>query len=61
MPLAQAVHDRDRIEYFRGMTAALLAAATEDNVPIKAYFPWSASFYFIFLLFFFLASILTHL
>ncbi|THH21387.1 hypothetical protein EW146_g134 [Bondarzewia mesenterica] len=41
MPVEQALHDVDRVEYFQGMTAALLAAAVEDGVDIKAYFPWS--------------------
>ncbi|KAF8478828.1 glycoside hydrolase family 1 protein [Gautieria morchelliformis] len=41
MPLAQALQDDDRVEYFRGYAEALLAAVTEDGVDIKAYFPWS--------------------
>lgn len=41
MPLEQAIIDTDRVNYFRGATAALLAAVNEDGVEIKAYFPWS--------------------
>ena len=42
MPLHLALKDTDRVNYFRGNTAALLAALNEDSVNIKAYFPWSA-------------------
>lgn len=42
MPLEQALVDTDRINYFRGTTAALLAAVNEDGVDVRAYFPWSA-------------------
>ncbi|RDB17253.1 Beta-glucosidase 1B [Hypsizygus marmoreus] len=41
MPLEQALVDTDRVNYFRGTTAALLAAVNEDGVDIRAYFPWS--------------------
>ncbi|THH17026.1 hypothetical protein EW146_g3713 [Bondarzewia mesenterica] len=41
MLVEQALHDADRMEYFQGMTATLLATAVEDGVDIKAYFPWS--------------------
>jgi len=41
LPIEQAVIDTDRINYFRGTTAALLAARNEDGVDIRAYFPWS--------------------
>ncbi|KAI0061112.1 glycoside hydrolase family 1 protein [Artomyces pyxidatus] len=39
--IEQAVQDFDRVEYFRGMTAAVVAAIVEDGVDIQAYFPWS--------------------
>jgi len=35
------VVDTDRVNYFRGTTAALLDAINEDGVDIRAYFPWS--------------------
>ncbi|GLB39494.1 putative glycosyl hydrolase 1 family protein [Lyophyllum shimeji] len=41
MPLEQVLVDTDRVNYFRGTTAALLAAVNEDGVDVKAYFPWS--------------------
>jgi beta-glucosidase len=41
MPLDQALKDTDRVNYFLGTTAALLAAINEDSVDIRAYFPWS--------------------
>ncbi|KAF8240408.1 glycoside hydrolase family 1 protein [Tricholoma matsutake] len=41
MPLDQALKDTDRINYFRGTTAALLAAVNEDSVDVRGYFPWS--------------------
>jgi len=41
IPREQALVDTDRVNYFRGTTAALLAAIHEDGVEIKAYFPWS--------------------
>lgn len=42
MTVDQALQDYDRVEYFRGMTAAVYAAVLEDGVDVKAYFPWSA-------------------
>jgi beta-glucosidase len=33
--------DVDRVEYFRGYTAALAAAINDDGVPVKSYFAWS--------------------
>ncbi|KAG5636252.1 Beta-glucosidase 1B [Sphagnurus paluster] len=41
MPLEQALVDTDRVNYFRGTTAALLAAINEDGVDVRSYFPWS--------------------
>ncbi|KAJ3562816.1 hypothetical protein NP233_g9340 [Leucocoprinus birnbaumii] len=41
MPREQAVVDTDRVNYFRGTTASLLAAINEDGVDVRAYFPWS--------------------
>jgi len=41
MPREQALLDTDRVNYFRGTTAALLAAVNEDGVDVRAYFPWS--------------------
>ncbi|KAI0315790.1 glycoside hydrolase family 1 protein [Amylostereum chailletii] len=43
MPLEQAVKDWDRVEYFRGMTDAIVRTVLEDGVDVKAYFPWSAA------------------
>ena len=45
LPLDQALKDTDRINYFRGTTAALLAAVREDSVDIRAYFSWSVFLY----------------
>lgn len=44
IPRDQALVDTDRVNYFRGTTAALLAAIHEDGVDVKAYFPWSELF-----------------
>lgn len=44
MTIDQALQDYDRVEYFRGMTAAIYGAILEDGVPVRAYFPWSAFF-----------------
>ena len=41
LPIDLAVHDTDRVEYFRGNCEALLAAITEDGVDIRSYFGWS--------------------
>ena len=41
VPIDQAVHDIDRVEYFRGNCEALLAAVIEDGVDIRSYFGWS--------------------
>jgi len=41
LPIDLAVHDTDRVEYFRGNCEALLTAITEDRVDIQSYFGWS--------------------
>ncbi|KAG5648404.1 hypothetical protein DXG03_004978 [Asterophora parasitica] len=41
LPIEQALIDTDRVSYFRGTTAALLAAVNEDGVDVRSYFPWS--------------------
>ncbi|OCH93919.1 beta-glucosidase 1A [Obba rivulosa] len=41
LPLEEAIHDADRIEYFHGYVNAMLQAIQEDNVPVKGYFGWS--------------------
>ena len=41
MPLEQALADTDRVQYFKGNTAAILAARNEDGVDVRAYFAWS--------------------
>lgn len=38
---AEAIHDTDRIEYYRGYTGALLDAIHVDGVNVKSYFAWS--------------------
>jgi beta-glucosidase/6-phospho-beta-glucosidase/beta-galactosidase len=41
LPISEAVHDHDRVEYFRGATDSLYKAMYEDGVEIRSYFPWS--------------------
>jgi beta-glucosidase len=41
IPREQALVDTDRVNYFRGATASLLAAINEDGIDVRAYFPWS--------------------
>ena len=41
MSLEQALADTDRVNYFKGNTAAILAARNEDGVDIRGYFAWS--------------------
>ncbi|KAF5351087.1 hypothetical protein D9756_008356 [Leucocoprinus leucothites] len=41
LPVEEAVHDSDRVEYFKGYTQALLEAINVDGVEIKGYFAWS--------------------
>jgi beta-glucosidase/6-phospho-beta-glucosidase/beta-galactosidase len=44
MPRDQAIHDADRVAYFKGTTKALWEAVKLDGVEVKAYFPWSKWF-----------------
>lgn len=44
IPVEQAVHDIDRVEYFKGYTQALLDAVNVDGVIVKGYFAWSEPF-----------------
>ncbi|KAG8933354.1 Beta-glucosidase 1B [Tulasnella sp. 418] len=41
LPVDQAVHDTDRINYFAGNLQALYEAINEDGVDVRSYFPWS--------------------
>ncbi|EEB95782.1 hypothetical protein MPER_05195, partial [Moniliophthora perniciosa FA553] len=41
LPPEDAIHDQDRVDYYRGYTDALVRAASEDGVDVKAYFAWS--------------------
>lgn len=41
LPLLDALDDRDRVEYYKGVLEAMLDAVHEDGVIMKAYFPWS--------------------
>ncbi|KAH9924982.1 beta-glucosidase 1B [Epithele typhae] len=41
MPLERALADTDRVRYFAGNTAAILAAVNEDGVDVRSYFAWS--------------------
>ena len=41
MSVEQALADHDRVQYFKGNTAAILAARNEDGVDIRGYFAWS--------------------
>ncbi|KAI0719769.1 beta-glucosidase [Cerioporus squamosus] len=41
MPIEQALADHDRVQYYKGNTAAILAAVNEDGVDIRSYFAWS--------------------
>ena len=38
---ADAVNDKDRVEYYRGYTRALLEAINLDGVDVRSYFAWS--------------------
>jgi beta-glucosidase len=38
---ADAVNDKDRVDYYRGYTRALLEAINLDGVDVKSYFAWS--------------------
>lgn len=37
----EAIHDKDRVEYFRDYTQALLEAVNLDGVDVRSYFAWS--------------------
>ncbi|CAL1708994.1 unnamed protein product [Somion occarium] len=37
----EAIHDKDRAEYFEQYTKALLQAVTEDGADVRGYFGWS--------------------
>ncbi|KAG6885723.1 Beta-glucosidase 1B [Termitomyces sp. T32_za158] len=41
LTVAEAIHDNDRVEYYRGYTQALLEAINLDGVDIRSYFAWS--------------------
>ncbi|KAF9450197.1 glycoside hydrolase family 1 protein [Macrolepiota fuliginosa MF-IS2] len=41
IPVEEAVHDTDRVNYFKGYTQALLEAVNIDGVNVKGYFAWS--------------------
>lgn len=41
MPVDVAVKDTDRVNYYRGVTAALQAAINEDGVDVRCYLAWS--------------------
>jgi hypothetical protein len=43
LPISEAVHDKDRVEYYRGYLNAMLAAVHEDGVDVRSYFAWSES------------------
>ncbi|KXN91793.1 Beta-glucosidase 1A [Leucoagaricus sp. SymC.cos] len=40
-PVEEAIHDTDRVEYFKGYTQTLLEAINVDKVDVKGYFAWS--------------------
>ncbi|KAF8999138.1 beta-glucosidase 1A [Cyathus striatus] len=41
LPPEKAVHDADRVDYFKGYTQALLEAVNLDGVDVRSYFAWS--------------------
>ncbi|KAI0070535.1 beta-glucosidase 1A [Panus rudis PR-1116 ss-1] len=41
LPVDQAIHDNDRVEYFQQYTHALKEAVTLDGVDVRGYFGWS--------------------
>ena len=43
LPIAEALHDEDRVHYYEGVTHSLRAAVQEDGVDVRGYFGWSAS------------------
>ncbi|CAL1710086.1 unnamed protein product [Somion occarium] len=40
-PVEEALHDDDRVQYYRGVTDSLIKAVNEDGVDVRAYFAWS--------------------
>ncbi len=44
IPVEEAVHDKDRVDYFKGYTQALLEAVNLDGANVKGYFAWSEYF-----------------
>ena len=51
LPLAEALHDTDRVHYYEGVTRALVQAVSEDGVDVRAYFGWSESLFWVRLVF----------
>ncbi|KAF4563760.1 Beta-glucosidase 1B [Pleurotus pulmonarius] len=41
LSVAEAIHDSDRVEYYRAYSQALLDAVCSDGVDVKGYFGWS--------------------
>jgi beta-glucosidase len=41
LPLLEALDDKDRVDYFKGVLEAMMDAIHEDGVVLRAYFPWS--------------------
>jgi beta-glucosidase len=41
LPIEEAVHDVDRINYFKGYTQSLLEAINLDGVDVRSYFAWT--------------------
>ncbi|KAL4072306.1 glycoside hydrolase family 1 protein [Scleroderma citrinum] len=39
--IKEALHDTDRVNYFRGITSALKAAVLDDGVDVRGYLAWS--------------------
>jgi hypothetical protein len=45
LSIEQAIHDTDRVDYYKGYTNALLEAINIDGVNVKGYFAWSEFIY----------------
>jgi beta-glucosidase len=41
LTIEEALHDTDRLEYYKGNVEALLKAVREDGVDVRSYFAWS--------------------